>query len=162
MQDFELIKELYMHLLEMKKDGLVGLPFVSNEKLLFTTSNKEESLIGNEDVQNLTDKIEPQIVNLRRVDFSKKEFPNKIVATTSGVFKFTKILKQNVIDNEVKELQKYLNSKGYTLAQTGPGSPGNETTKFGPLTKKAVIKFQLANRLTADGVVGQKTREIIK
>lgn len=102
------------------------------------------------------------INNTKKAEELKKEFPNKIIATTSGVFKFTKILKQNVIDSEVKELQKYLNSKGYTLAQTGPGSPGNETTKFGPLTKKAVIKFQLANRLTADGVVGQKTREIMK
>jgi peptidoglycan hydrolase-like protein with peptidoglycan-binding domain len=63
---------------------------------------------------------------------------------------------------DVKALQQYLNTKGFTISTTGPGSPGQETTLFGPKTKAAVIKFQLANKLKGDGVVGPLTRSVIK
>jgi hypothetical protein len=64
-------------------------------------------------------------------------------STTAG-FTFTKNLKLNDIDSDVKQLQIFLNTHGFKLADTGPGSPGNETTKFGVITKNAVIKFQEA------------------
>jgi hypothetical protein len=55
---------------------------------------------------------------------------------------FTQTLSLNSIHSEVKRLQQYLNTHGFVVAQTGPGSPGQETNKFGALTKKALIKFQ--------------------
>jgi len=70
---------------------------------------------------------------------------------------FTRLLKLNIIGDDVKSLQQWLNTHGYILASTGPGSLNNETTKFGPLTKKAVIAFQIANNLTPDGIVGSIT-----
>ncbi len=68
---------------------------------------------------------------------------------------FTKDLSVGVTDSEVIELQKYLNNHGFVLTASGPGSLGNETNKFGALTKAAFIKFQNAHAaviLTPNGL----------
>lgn len=55
---------------------------------------------------------------------------------------FTQNLKQGATGAEVMALQKFLNSNGFTVATSGAGSAGSETSTFGPATKAAVIKFQ--------------------
>jgi hypothetical protein len=67
------------------------------------------------------------------------------------------ILKLNSRGKEVKVLQEYLNQNGFTIASSGPGSPGNETEFFGPATDNAVKRWQTANELRADGIVGPVT-----
>ena len=67
---------------------------------------------------------------------------------------------------QVLTLQKLLNAKGFTISPDGPGSPGNETQKFGSLTRVAVRKFQCATMQICSGdeysngygYVGSKTR----
>ena len=61
-------------------------------------------------------------------------------ASSTGVF--TKNLKQGDTGADVKRLQVYLNTHGYPLAVSGPGSSGKETTTFGPTLVKALIRFQ--------------------
>jgi hypothetical protein len=67
------------------------------------------------------------------------------------------ILKQGSRGKEVKTLQEYLNDNGFPVAKTGPGSPGKETENFGPATEAAVKRWQKANGLLDDGVVGPVT-----
>src|SRR3989344_4042667 len=68
------------------------------------------------------------------------------------------------VGDDVKGLQQFLNGRGFTVSQAGPGAPGNETKFFGPATRAAVIKFQLANGIVQSateagaGHVGPKTR----
>ena len=69
----------------------------------------------------------------------------------SDKYNLTRLLKKGCKGSDVKELQKTLNSKGYSVGKYGiDGSFGNDT-------KLAVKKFQKANKLTADGIVGKNT-----
>lgn len=62
---------------------------------------------------------------------------------------------------EVQTLQEFLNRLGFTVAQTGSGSPGDETTKFGVETTAALKKFQKSyNIVPAAGYFGPLTRAV--
>ncbi len=50
------------------------------------------------------------------------------------------------VDN-IKTLQVFLNSAGYTVAQSGPGSVGKETDTIGEATKKALREFLMNQTL---------------
>lgn len=81
--------------------------------------------------------------------------------TTSGgaCFTFTRNHQMGDTGGEVMEIQKFLNSHGAQIAATGAGSPGNETSYFGSLSRAAVAKFQTANGITpAAGYWGPITR----
>ncbi len=67
-------------------------------------------------------------------------------------FIFTLFLKMGSKGNEVIELQKFLNTLGYTLTADG---------KFDAKSKAALIKFQLANKLKGDGIAGPKVRALL-
>ncbi len=82
-------------------------------------------------------------------------------ANSSTTIITTRTLRQGIKGEDVRSLQKKINETGYTIALFGPGSPGNETSIFGTLTHMAVIKFQLANGLVGDGIVGPLTRAVL-
>ena len=77
-------------------------------------------------------------------------------------FNFTKDLTLGSKGADVKELQKFLNAKGYAVAASGAGSTGNETTTFGSLTKAALAKYQAAVGISpAVGYFGPKSRAYV-
>jgi len=82
--------------------------------------------------------------------------PTGIVAC-SGVT-FTRDLTVGSTGSDVKCLQVLLNTNGYTLAATGAGSPGMETSYFGPRTLAVIRAFQAAKGWTPANQVGPLTR----
>jgi peptidoglycan hydrolase-like protein with peptidoglycan-binding domain len=60
--------------------------------------------------------------------------------------------------SDIQALQQWLNANGFPLAQSGAGSPGNETTTFGTHTYQALIDFQKSKGLPATGFLGPLTR----
>ncbi|MBI2096204.1 MAG: peptidoglycan-binding protein [Candidatus Taylorbacteria bacterium] len=78
----------------------------------------------------------------------------------SGGFTFTRNLSLGSRGTDVMRLQEALNRDAATrVSVSGAGSPGNETTYFGPATKRAVIKFQIKYSISpAVGFVGSLTR----
>jgi len=84
-------------------------------------------------------------------------------------FEFKKNLKEGDMGTDVLNLQRTLNRDTETvIAESGPGSKGNETNRFGPKTTEAVKKFQVKysdqilkpqNLETPSGLVDGLSRE---
>jgi peptidoglycan/xylan/chitin deacetylase (PgdA/CDA1 family) len=82
------------------------------------------------------------------------------VSTTTSAF--TRNLSYGSTGEDVKQLQTFLNTHGYIVSASGPGSRGNETTMFGQATQSTLIKFQIANNITpAVGFFGPVTRKVV-
>jgi hypothetical protein len=73
------------------------------------------------------------------------------IATSTGTPALTRDLSLGEIDPQVLVLQQMLNAAGFVLATSGPGSPGNETTKFGALTYAALKNFQCTKGIACSG-----------
>ena len=75
------------------------------------------------------------------------------ISTSLTVANFTRALSLGSVGSEVRNLQVFLNDHGFSVASKGLdsagqprlGSPGYESTFFGPSTRSALIKFQDAN-----------------
>lgn len=67
-------------------------------------------------------------------------FENYSVETPSS-YQFTRNLSLGMSGEDVRQLQIRLNAEGFKVAETGPGSPGQETVFFGSRTRQAVIRY---------------------
>ena len=82
--------------------------------------------------------------------------------TATATYNFTRDLTIGSKGDDVMALQKLLNAKGYTVAVSGAGSAGNESTYFGNATKAALVKFQASKGITpTSGYFGPKTRAVV-
>lgn len=88
--------------------------------------------------------------------------PSIPVPAGAGKYVFTKTLSLGSTGEDVRQLQIFLNSKGYTIASTGPGSKGNESSYFGNATKKALAKYQADNKIyPSAGLFGPLTKSFV-
>ncbi len=86
-----------------------------------------------------------------------------VTTTTSNITFFIRDLTLRSVGEDVRQLQIFLNSQGFVVATTGPGSIGNETTYFGSLTRAALVRFQKAHGITPSvGYFGPITRAFIR
>lgn len=69
-----------------------------------------------------------------------------ITPTTPGGYTFTRTLRIGTRGEDVRQLQIFLNTNGFTVSATGAGSRGLETTYYGAKTAQAVTRFQEAYR----------------
>lgn len=80
-------------------------------------------------------------------------------AQVAGDCGFVGTLEMGMDNEQVLCLQKFLNSNGFVIAESGPGSAGKETTMFRTLTKEALIKWQESHNISpATGVFGEKSK----
>ena len=56
--------------------------------------------------------------------------------------RFTRTLSIGSVGEDVRHLQRHLNTKGFIVSRAGPGSIGNETHYFGWKTKQALTQYQ--------------------
>jgi hypothetical protein len=90
--------------------------------------------------------------------------------TPATKFHFERDLGIGSVGPDVKKLQIFLNTNGFHVADTGPGSPGHEINVFDANTRAALIEFQQAHAAQilvpygiakATGFLGSATREYI-
>jgi hypothetical protein len=108
-----------------------------------------------------------------KTSYSVKESDNqdvqvtKTITTAGMTITFSRDLTMGNSGEDVRQLQKFLNSQGFKVSDAGPGSPGQESDYFGVLTKAALMLFQDAHAaeilrplgLTkGTGYFGQSTR----
>jgi hypothetical protein len=133
----------------------IAQPVKRAQKIILTPTPVES-----QKVQAVNDVSEEQLQTMiARFKEIQAQIRNEKSATVSS---FARDLFTNIQGEDVRELQKYLNSKGYRLIDDGLGSPGNETDVFGALTRSALARFQEANGIfPAQGYFGPKTRQFI-
>jgi hypothetical protein len=68
--------------------------------------------------------------------------PSLTSAAAANTAPFSRNLQLWDSGSSVRALQQFLNVQGYLMADSGPGSPGHETTTFGPHTLQSLARFQ--------------------
>ena len=100
-------------------------------------------------VQALLDGVEAPVVEAKEIPAESPVAAEKADTGVKTVSIELNTLRSGDRGNQVKTLQRLLNALGYDC--------GNADGIFGAKTKAAVMKFQKAMGLVADGIVGIKT-----
>ena len=104
------------------------------------------------------------IANIGIFDSNTKDFMGCKTKKDQGenlLCSINRDLNMGMKGDDVKNLQKYLNTNGFPLAPNGVGSLGKETTYFGSLTKQALNNFQLKNNLDKTGIFDSIVKDFL-
>jgi hypothetical protein len=101
----------------------------------------------------------PTVVAAPRLTVSST--PHAVMARP-GAYAFTRNLTIGAKGDDVRQLQRFLNGAGFGVAASGAGSPGSESTTFGPATQRALARFQASKGIRpAAGYFGPATRAVV-
>jgi len=131
-----------------------GQPFSNNEPQLFATISFRAiasgiapltilHTLGNTRDSNVAVNGTDILSGVTNASFSILTSDGQLL-TSSPSYSFTRDLTIGSRGEDVLQLQKFLNTNGFTVSVTGPGAPGSETDYFGSLTNAAVARFQEA------------------
>jgi len=112
--------------------------------------------VGAVTIEELQAQINALLAQLSALQANQQSSGN-VPAVCVGVT-FSRNLTVGSTGSDVKCLQGAMNALGHIIASSGPGSPGNETSYFGPLTLSAVQKYQFQQFGYSAGQVGPLTR----
>ncbi len=120
--------------------GLVSIAFIVSVAVAFSaTVHAQESV---EDLQAQLAALTAQLTALSGATTP----PATVAAASSNAacpYTWARNLSIGSSGDDVRQLQRFLNGNPQTqVASSGAGSPGNETTYYGPATARAVSKFQ--------------------
>ena len=88
--------------------------------------------------------------------------PQQPTTPAASSFTFTRNLQLHQTGSDVTALQRDLNTHGFPVSATGPGSLNNETATFGLSTYRALVRYQLAHHIyPAGGFFGPVTRAAV-
>jgi len=154
---------------DMEEGKCVDSDYYWYEDVCYTTKNEKLTAQVSSlqtKIQELLEEVEG--LTAEQEEDEEQEDQKKLPPILCEGVTFDRPLKIGTRGEDVKCLQAMLNEKlEEPLARKGPGSPGNETDYFGPLTKAGVRRFQeryqediLAplNLSRGTGFVGKKTR----
>ncbi len=112
--------------------------------------------------QSITD-LQAQISNLlAQMTLLQAQLNAAQGGAPASAYNFTRDLTVASTGDDVKALQKFLNSQGFPVSASGAGSPGSESTYFGSKTQAALGKYQAAKGISpAAGYFGPKTRAYV-
>jgi chitodextrinase len=83
-------------------------------------------------------------------------------ASSAASYAFSRNLTIGTKGDDVRQLQRFLNGAGFRVAASGAGSPGLESTTFGPATRSALARYQSSKGIVpAAGYFGPATRASI-
>ena len=148
------IKNIYMNLTKSRTakflSGFVGLALAFSFVVVPTASAQTSA--------QLQEQIASMLATINALQAQLSATTG--TASSVGAYTFNTNLTVGSKGVDVMNLQKVLNSSADTMvAMTGAGSPGMETSFFGPATKAAVMKFQAKYGISpVAGYVGAITR----
>ncbi|MBP9760271.1 MAG: peptidoglycan-binding protein [Candidatus Pacebacteria bacterium] len=129
--------------------GLVGFAMVAGLATAFVVERAHAAEMSLSDMIELfiamdvipADKADEALAYVKKTAETTPAAPSLATAMSCS---FTRNLTVGATGQDVMDLQKLLNAKGFTVSATGAGSPGMESSYFGPATKAAVAKMQTA------------------
>lgn len=140
--------------------SMVGHPIVPEAPVATTSTSTASSTISTSAVSDV-ERLRARISEILAKIASLGGVPSSSNGASAASTSFTRNLQLNDSGADVLALQKHLNASGFKVAESGAGSPGFETRKFGPATYRALVRFQSAKGLSPTGFFGPQTRALV-